>query len=197
MPKRKRVKGAGSTQDADLAMKVARACAGEPVDKEVVDAASDSDSENEYWHPVQVEARERKQWDAAVDQLRKAEKGKGRTEVISSEPRRTEWTRHVTQEGDRYFWHSERTGSTWQDPTQPVVQEDGTEHAMVLIPDRAVPGMLLCVDVPARKETAGATSGRCWTPMKVPEGARPGMVYSIAISGREGQHGDSARQSGD
>ena len=183
MPKRKRAK-AESTEE-DLASKVARACGGELADDKVVgNADSDTDSENEYWHPVQVEAREKKKWDDAVDQLRKAEHGKGRAEVTSSEPERTEWSQHLTQEGDRYFWHSENTGSTWQDPTQPVVLEDGTEYVMVVIPDRAVPGMLLCIDVPAREEAPGAVFCRCWTPMKVPEGARPGAVFRVKLGSR-------------
>ena len=141
-------------------------------------ADNDSDSENEYWHPVQVQARERQKWDAAVEQLRKSQAGSGRVEVQSTEPECTEWTRHLAVEGDKYFWYSTKTGSTWEDPTiRREVPPGEEETIMVVVPDRAVAGMLLCVDVPPGN--SGFDHG--WTPMRLPSGAQPGMVYKLRI----------------
>jgi hypothetical protein len=184
MPKRKREAKNADDESLTEMEKIAMALAGG--DAECTNGADDSDSENEYWHPVQIQAREVKKWESAVDNLRQGEFRKGRVEVRSAEPKRTEWARHVTPAGDMYFWHSELTGSTWDDPTQPVKSEDGSEYLMVLIPDRAVPGMLLCVDVPDNAaaeavDKQAEPSRRCWTPMRVPEGSKPGMVYRLDL----------------
>jgi hypothetical protein len=188
MPKRK--KSATAPDDNELARAVRAATeatkGGGPA--AVTDGDNDSDSENEYWHPVQVQAREMQKWDQAVQKLRIAEEKKGRVYVPSAEPQRTEWSCHLAVEGDKYFWHSEKTGSTWDDPRKPCIGEDGSEYLMVLIPERAVPGMLLCVEVPAvkAKSESGAAAeagpaASSFTPMRVPVGAEPGRVYQIKL----------------
>jgi hypothetical protein len=125
----------------------------------------------------------------AVNQLRRAETSRGRIEVTSGQPVVTEWTRHLATapalSGAKYFWHHKYLGAKWESPLR-YSTKPGEESIMVVIPDRAVPGMLLSVDVPdAMGPSVPPFSGTCgsrfWTPMKVPNGAVTGMVYRVPI----------------
>jgi hypothetical protein len=56
--------------------------------------------------------------------------------------------------------------------------------AQVVIPDHTVPGMLLRVNVSLQYcgQTSPPAAACCWTPMMVPEGSKPGMVYAVEFA---------------
>ena len=102
------------------------------------------------------------------------------------------YTRYYSAQHERYYYYDSQTGvSTWEDPCANQYYDDGTlppgqvdaegyEYIMTVIPDNALPGMTLIVEVPdTHPETGQQRSIRMQ--MIVPEGAQPGMVYKLKI----------------
>jgi hypothetical protein len=131
----------------------------------------------------------------------------------------------VAEQGATFYYHSETTGeSQWDEPKPPPRSAEDVEHFNVVIPERAVPGMLLCVDVPNAGAKAylpvryairlpcdsrcvsyregchtgvdlyGKPSNLYWTPMIIPEGARAGMMYTLALQCSYDLHAGAAVQ---